>query len=429
MEKIRGNIGPDARSPARRPRCPLGLNCWCRSKVKCFAGALLSLARSLSGQTPQRWARQGPLTNPRTGGWGWGGCVWLAGTPSCLLQWLRFSSVAFFFFNKRSCPFKSTHFTCKPSWAALPTNPANKTAAGALCSGSWCVESPCPSTMMLRSGKITPREKPFSPAETSRAVEEPGPPARKAGTPHGGKRRWREEGAAELESPGARREKPGAQPPAGLVYFGDLPPEGPEQRGPWSLFLHQVLPCTSSQRPPRKETPIKTRSTPESTLVLELEGTLVCSSLMPSHDADCTFLTSFQGDVYREFLETLSKTYEIFVFTTAKQSYAEKMLDVLDPQKKLIRHCLYQQDCLCLQGYYVKDLAILERDLARTVALDDCPQGFPYQASNCVPIPSWAGDPRDEVLLQVLPLLGKLSHAGDVRTEIRRKYRRQLAVD
>lgn len=28
---------------------------------------------------------------------------------------------------------------------------------------------------------------------------------------------------------------------------------------------------------------------------------------------------------------------QIFIFTTAKQDYTEKILDVLDPQKKLIR--------------------------------------------------------------------------------------------
>ncbi|XP_039371094.1 CTD small phosphatase-like protein 2-B isoform X3 [Mauremys reevesii] len=323
--------------------------------------------------------------------------------------------------------------------------------------------------MMLRSGKITPRvKKPFSPRETSGGVEDLGPPARKASAPREGKSRWRgwrEDsttepmspltgravkvhfercpsspaskaaslqipplgavcfsplGAEEPESPWVQRGRPGAQPPGGVVYFGELPPDEPEEIGILSPFIHKALPPRSSQKPPRKETPIKTRSTPESTLVLELEGILVCCSLTSSQDADCTFLTDFQGDVY-----------QIFVFTTAKQDYTEKILDVLDPQKKLIRHRLYQQDCLCVQGYYVKDLSILERDLARTVALDDSLQGFPYQISNWIPIPGWLGDRQDEELLRVLPLLGKLSQAGDVRTEIRRKYRlcRLLAVD
>ncbi|EMP24142.1 CTD small phosphatase-like protein 2-B [Chelonia mydas] len=323
--------------------------------------------------------------------------------------------------------------------------------------------------MMLRSGKITPRvKKPFSPRETSGDVEDLGPPVRKASAPRGGKSRgrgWRENGltepvspltgralkvhfepcpsspaskAASLqgpplgvvcfsplgteepESPRGQRGKPGAQPTGGVVYFGNIPSDEPEETSILSPFIHKALPPRSSQKPPRKETPIKPSSTPESTLVLELEGTLVCCSLTSSRDADCTFLTDFQGDAYR-----------IFIFTTAKQDYTEKILDVLDPQKKLIRHRLYQQDCLCLQGYYVKDLSILERDLARTVALDDSLQGFPYQISNWIPIPGWLGDRQDEELLRVLPLLGKLSQVGDVRTEIRRKYRlcKLLAVD
>ncbi|NWX24377.1 CTSL2 protein, partial [Aegotheles bennettii] len=97
-----------------------------------------------------------------------------------------------------------------------------------------------------------------------------------------------------------------------------------------------------------------------------------------------------------------------FIFTTAKQDYAEKILDVLDPRKKLIRHCLSQRDCVCARGCYWKDLTHLGRDLAKTVALDHTIQGFPTQASNWIPVPQWWGDPRDEELLRLIPLLGWL---------------------
>ncbi|NXX23570.1 CTL2B protein, partial [Podargus strigoides] len=103
-----------------------------------------------------------------------------------------------------------------------------------------------------------------------------------------------------------------------------------------------------------------------------------------------------------------------FVFTTAKQDYAKKVLDVLDPRKKLIRHCLSQPDCLCARGCYWKDLSRLGRDLAKTVALDYSTQGFPAQAANWIPVPRWWGDPQDEELLRLAPLLGQLSQA--VRT-------------
>ncbi|XP_019368709.1 PREDICTED: CTD small phosphatase-like protein 2 [Gavialis gangeticus] len=102
---------------------------------------------------------------------------------------------------------------------------------------------------------------------------------------------------------------------------------------------------------------------------------------------------------------------EIFIFTTAKLDYTERILEVLDPQKKLIRHRLYQDDCLCVRGHYLKDLAVLGRDLAKTVALDHSLQAYPYQVSNRVPIPSWHGDPQDQELLRLIPVLEKLSQA------------------
>ncbi|NXL40058.1 CTSL2 protein, partial [Glaucidium brasilianum] len=103
-----------------------------------------------------------------------------------------------------------------------------------------------------------------------------------------------------------------------------------------------------------------------------------------------------------------------FVFTTAKQDYAEKVLTVLDPKKQLIRHLLSQQDCLCTRGCYWKDLARLGRDLAKTVALDHSIQGLPTQVANWIPVPRWWGDPQDEELLRLTPLLGQLGQA--VRT-------------
>ncbi|NWV21762.1 CTSL2 protein, partial [Origma solitaria] len=126
-----------------------------------------------------------------------------------------------------------------------------------------------------------------------------------------------------------------------------------------------------------------------------------------------------------------------FIYTTAKQDYAKKLLEVLDPKKKLIRcwhwrcpagdplcgtavsprlcvpprRCLSQPDCVCSQGCYWKDLSLLGRDLAKTVALDHSVQGFPAQAANWIAVPQWAGDPQDEELLCLMPALGQLGQA------------------
>ncbi|XP_042650168.1 CTD small phosphatase-like protein 3 [Tyto alba] len=177
---------------------------------------------------------------------------------------------------------------------------------------------------------------------------------------------------------------PRLQPRYKGAYFSGLPTDECQDPAAPSLLVPAVP-------APGRDGPRKTRSMPERTLVLELEGTLVCSSVLASwrRGTAATFTTDFQGDAYevhvklrphvQQFLESLAKTYEIFIFTTAKQDYAEKVLDVLDPKKKLIRHCLSQRDCLCAQGCYWKDLTCLGRDLAKTVALDHTIQGFPTQ--------------------------------------------------
>ncbi|XP_061482207.1 CTD small phosphatase-like protein 2-B isoform X1 [Rhineura floridana] len=149
------------------------------------------------------------------------------------------------------------------------------------------------------------------------------------------------------------------------------------------------------------------------------EGTLAVSSLTALWDDASAFTTYFLDKSYQvsmklrphvhEFLEALAKIYEVFVFTTAKQEYADKILEGLGTQRNLIRHPLYQEDCLCCNGSYRRDLSVLERDLDRTVAVANDRQAFHYQISNVVLIPRWTGDPQDKELLGLIPVLEKLS--------------------
>lgn len=180
-----------------------------------------------------------------------------------------------------------------------------------------------------------------------------------------------------------------------------------------------------------RDIPLKTRSIPESTLVLDLEETLVYSSLNVIENAEHTFLTHFQDQQYKvylnmrpyvqEFLERMSKVYEIFVYTSAKKEYADEILDLVDPQKKLVRHRLYQEDCFCVQGHYIKDLAVLKRDLAKAVIVGNTPYTFPYQLMNMIPIPSWYGNKADQELQKLIPDLEKLSEMDDFQVVLKRR--------
>ncbi|RCV32564.1 hypothetical protein SETIT_7G013100v2 [Setaria italica] len=178
--------------------------------------------------------------------------------------------------------------------------------------------------------------------------------------------------------------------------------------------------------------PKQTRSCPTTTLVLDLDETLVHSTLEHCEDADFTFPVHFnfrEHTIYvrcrpylKEFLDRVATLFETIIFTASQSIYAEQLLNVLDPKRKLFRHRVYRESCVYVEGNYLKDLTVLGRDLTRVMIVDNSPQAFGFQLDNGIPIESWFDDPNDTELLKLLPFLESLVGVDDVRPYIARKF-------
>ncbi|KAI7742967.1 hypothetical protein M8C21_030249, partial [Ambrosia artemisiifolia] len=168
------------------------------------------------------------------------------------------------------------------------------------------------------------------------------------------------------------------------------------------------------------------------TLVLDLDETLVHSSLEHCDDADFSFpvFVDFkEHTVYvkrrphlKVFLERVAELFQIVIFTASLSVYAKQLLDVLDPDGKIISRRAYRESCIFADGIYTKDLTVLGVDLAKVVIIDNCPEVFRLQVNNGIPIKSWFNDPSDCALITLLPFLERLADAEDVRPIIAKRF-------
>jgi Dullard-like phosphatase family protein len=183
----------------------------------------------------------------------------------------------------------------------------------------------------------------------------------------------------------------------------------------------------------------KPQDAPKVSLVLDLDETLVHCSIQPIPDSDIVFGVNFNGVDYavhvrtrphlRTFLQKVSEWFEVILFTASQQVYADKLLDILDPEHKYIHHRAFRGSCVCVDGNYLKDLNVLGRKLDRVAIVDNSPQAFGFQINNGIPIESWFDDNNDRELLKLLPFLQVLRHANDVRPLIKQQFRLQEYID
>lgn len=168
-----------------------------------------------------------------------------------------------------------------------------------------------------------------------------------------------------------------------------------------------------------------TSSRPRKSLILDLDETLVHSQL---HSNDyCDIRLEIRVDNYPAvfyvskrphldvFLRTVAQWYNVVIFTASLQKYADPLITVLDVNR-VIKRRIFRQHCIKRNGNFIKDITIVNPNLADVLIVDNSPAAYSMHPSNAIPIDTWYSDQSDEELLNLLPLLHALAFLNDVRS-------------
>ena len=118
----------------------------------------------------------------------------------------------------------------------------------------------------------------------------------------------------------------------------------------------------------------------------------------------------------------MKESFEIVVFTASHSSYANSVIDFLDPKKEIIKKRLFREHCnVTPEGIFVKDLRIFaDRKLENLILVDNALYSFGYQIENGVPIIPFYDNKQDKELLSLKLYLESMRFVKDIR-EINKK--------
>ena len=159
---------------------------------------------------------------------------------------------------------------------------------------------------------------------------------------------------------------------------------------------------------------IRTKNNKNFSLVLDLDETLVHFKEKLSNEGN-GILRIRPG--IPEFFEKVGKYYELIIFTTATQDYADILIDAIEADKIYFEHRFYRNHAIIINNDFVKDLTRIGRPLDKIIIIDNMPQNFRLQKENGIMInPFWGEDIYDTALFDLIPILINIAkEGGDVR--------------
>ena len=169
---------------------------------------------------------------------------------------------------------------------------------------------------------------------------------------------------------------------------------------------------------------VRTKNNKEYSLVLDLDETLI--HFKPQNNGEDGGILRVRPGI-NEFLDEVGKYYELIVFTTATQDYADVLIDAIEEDKIYFEHRFYREHSTIIDNDFVKDLSRIGRPLDKIIIIDNMPQNFRLQKENGIIIKAfWGEDNTDTALYELIPILVNIAkEGGDVRKGLV-KYKNEI---
>ena len=170
------------------------------------------------------------------------------------------------------------------------------------------------------------------------------------------------------------------------------------------------------------------------TLVLDLDETLIyCRKDMFNNNTKNIFKQKNSNMLIMrpgliEFLRKMKQYYELVLFSFGTSEYVDAVVSIIEKNEKFFEHILYRDHATFSNNTYIKNLALLGRDLKYVLIVDDIPQMFKIHKNNGICIRPFYGDINSD--RNTLKLLGEVlkkirydaDESGDIRKSLN-KYK------
>ena len=157
---------------------------------------------------------------------------------------------------------------------------------------------------------------------------------------------------------------------------------------------------------------IKTEMKKKFCLVLDIDETILHTMNLPFEN----YFLLRPGVV--NFLEEISKLYEIIIFTSSPKSYADPILDKIDIENKFFSHRLYKDHVIFEKGKSVKNLNLIGRDLNKIIFVDNMKCNAKYNLKNLYLISTWIYNLNDQELIKLKAKLKYIANNSKFKDDI-----------